>query len=83
MNLYSIYYNKDNNEYLMINSTAKTYTYIVPFNFINIKTSFLDFGSTEEDFIEYVNTAERKNQIPIIQNKTKEEIINTYPELFI
>lgn len=83
MNLYSIYYNKNNNEYLMINSTAKTYSWKTPLNFYNLKTSFLSFSFTEEDFIKYINIAERKKQILIIQNKTKEEIINTYPELFI
>ena len=83
MNLFSIYYNKDNNEYLMINSTTKMYSWKTPLNFNNPKTSFLSFRSTEEDFIKYVNEKEGKNQIPIIQNKTKEEIINTYPELFI
>ncbi|MGD8305308.1 MAG: hypothetical protein PVF17_01520 [Ignavibacteria bacterium] len=83
MNLYSIYCNKDNNEYLMINSTTKTYSWKIPLNFSNPVASFLNFRSTEEDFIEYINKEEVNKQIPLIQNKSKEEIINTHPELFI
>ena len=83
MDLYSIYYDKNINEYLMTSSTTKKYSYKVPLNFNNMKASFLNFSYDEEGFMAYVNIVEGKNHIPLIQNKTKQEIINKYPELFI
>ena len=83
MNLYSIYYAKDINMYLTINSTIKTYSWKNPINFSNIRTYFRKFASNEKDFITYIDSEEYTKLIPIVQNKTKKEIINTYPELFI
>ena len=83
MDLYSIYYAKDINMYLIINNTTKTYSWKNSINFTKIMTYFRKFASNEKDFIAYIDLEECTKLTPISQNKTKEEIINTYPELFI